>query len=371
MNCISIGETKKVYMNLDLDNFSIFMGLNNGLNDKKYQELKKKSKIIYTVVGLVSHSLEYKSFLGYVVANNKGEIKLVKEDKLVELLKKYACMNYSLVTNDGHRYFARKNPKVIIKEFSDEQVKELLGYSFEDFVLHSDMNLEQIDFCMSNNDFKLGFRKDFPVEYFGTVVGGIHLIYFNKEGTQIILNTVDRGDKPLNYYHQTCLMIRDVDHKKYHTYIKENPYNSCSSSPLVDARDPNLDPNHTEILFNSTHIYRFLDISEKAKRYSKPVIPYSLGHNMYALHSMLNRTPYQDKKIQKYLENKKDTSWRMSDFMHLYVGYLNMLNYSDDLKKYYSKYLREVPKYLDSYSDKFNIPQKEIEAMKKFVETLV
>ena len=371
MEYITVGKTNNGYINVSLDDFTVFVGLNNGLNEKKYKELKKKSKVVYTVIGIVSQSLRFKSLMGYIISDDKGKIKLVTEDKLLTLLKKHSFLNYSYTLTDDGRCFARKSPKVVIKEFEDAFVKERLGYSFYDFSLNSEMSLEEIEFCMENNDFKLGFRKDFPVDYFGRVIDGVHLVYFNKEGTQIILNTIDRGDKPLNYHHQTCLMIRDVDHNKYHIYIKENPYNSCSSSPLVDAHDPNLDPNHTEILFNSTHIYRFLDISDKAKRYSKPVIPYSLGHNMYALHSMLNRTPYQDKKIQKYLENKKDTSWRMSDFMHLYVGYLNMLNYSDDLKKYYSKYLREVPKYLDSYSDKFNIPQKEIEAMRKFVETLV
>ena len=368
MECITIGKTKNGYVNLNLNDFTVFMGLNNGLNDRKYQEQKKKSKMVYTVVGLVSHSLEYKSFLGYVVANDKGEVKLVKEDKLVELLKKYGFMNYSYTLNENGRCFARKSPKVIIKEFEDEQIKELLGYCFEDFNLHSDMSIEKIEFCMQNNGFKLGFKRDFPVEYFGTTVVGSHLVYYNKEGTQIILNTVNRKEKPLNYYHQTCMLMRDVDHKKYHTYLKENPYNSCSSSPLVDAHDPNLDPNHTEIVFTSTHIYKFLNISEKAKTYSKPVIPYSLGHNMYALHSILNITPYQDKKIKGYLNG--DKNWKISNFMCLYMGYLNMLKYSDGLKKFYSACIAEFPLYMHDLIDELGLSEIKIRDMKKFVENL-
>ena len=370
MNWISVAEMKKAYMNIDLDDFTVFIGLNNGLNDKKYKEQKKKFKEVYTVIGSVSHSLEYKSLLGYIVANDKGEIKLVKEDKLVDLLKKHGCMNYSLATNDGHRYFVRKNPKVVVKEFTDEQVKELLGYSFEDFVLHSDMNLEQIDFCMANNGFILGFKRDFPVDYFGTTVVGTHLVYYNKEGSQIILNTVNRKDKPLNYYGQTCMIMRDVDHKKYHRYIKENPYNSCSSSPLVDVLASDLDPNHTEMLFTSTHIYRFMVICEMAKTYSKPVVPYSLGHNMYSIYSIFNITPYQDKKIEEYRNRKGEKNWDAGSFMRVYLGYLNMLKYSDGLKKFYVNFINSLPKYFETYSETHKVTKKELQEMKEFVEKL-
>ena len=334
MEYISVGKMKDVYVNVSMDDFTVFVGLNNGLNDKKYAEFKKKSKIVYTVLGTVSYDPDYKSFMGYVVANNKGEIQLVKEDKLLSLLKKHPCMNFSLATTDGGKSYVRKNPKVVLKDFIDEDIKKILGYSFDDFILHSDMQMEQIEFCMKNNDFKLGFRRDFPVEYFGTTVVGSHLIYFNKEGTQIILNYVNRKDTPLNYYHQTCMIMRYVDHKKYHNYLRENPYNSCSSSPLCDARDPNLDPNYTEMVFTSTNISRFLAISEKAKTYSKPIIPYTLGHNMYSLHTILNVTPYQDKKIREYQKGDKD--WKKNEFMRLYMGYLNMLKYSDELKRFYS-----------------------------------
>lgn len=373
MNCITVGKSKMGYVNIDLDTLSVFMGDNYNLNEKKYSEGKKKSKAVYTVIGLVSRNFEYKSFEGYIIANDKGEIKLVKEDTLVSILKKYYFMNYSLMTQvseEDLKYFSRKNPKTIVKEFIDKDVRDILGYSFEDFSLSSDMNLNQIDFCMKNNGFKLGFKTDFPVEYFGQTIVGTHLIYYNKEGTQIILNYVNKKDRPLDYYHQTCIIMRNVNHKKYHVYLKENPYNSCSSSPLVDASDSNLDPDYTEMLFTCNKLERFLNVSEKAKTYSKPIVPYILGHNMYSLHSILNVTPYQDKKIREYLNEKGQKKWDYSSFMSLYMGYLNMLKYSDELKKYYSKCLIALPEYFGLYKETFSIPQKDIQSMKKFVENL-
>lgn len=368
-NYVSVGKVKNIYMNVDLDDFVVFVGMNQGLNDKKYKELEKKSKTIYTVIGLVSRSLEYKSFLGYIIANNEGHITLVKEDKLIELLKKYPCMNYSLTANESGRIFLRKSPNVVIKEYVDEDLKEKFGYSFDDFQLNLDMNLDEIEFCMQNNGFKLGFKKDFPAEYFGNSVGGTQVIYYNKDGTQIILNYINsRKTAPLRYYHQSLMIMRDVDHKKYQDYLRNNPYNSCSSSPLVDPTSHDLDPNHTEILFTATNIGRFLNISESAKTYSKPVVPYSLGHNMYSIHSVFNVTPYQDKKIKEYMGEEKN--WAISDFLRIYMGYLNMLNYSDGLKKYYSNFIVEMPKYFETYGKVHNLSDKQIQDMKKFVEKL-
>ena len=368
MEYITVGRMNNGYINVSLDDFTVFVGLNNGLNEKKYKELKKKSKIVYTVIGIVSQSLRFKSLMGYIISDDKGKIKLVTEDKLLTLLKKHSFLNYSYTLTDDGRCFARKSPKVVIKEFEDDDVKERLGYSFHDFSLSLEMTLEEIEFCMENNDFRLGFRRDFPVEYFGTTVVGSHLVYYNKEGTQIILNTVNRKDKPLNYYHQTCMLMRNIDHKKYHTYLRDNPYNTCSSSPLVDVRDPNLDPNHTDMVFTSTTIYRFLNMSDKAKTYSKPVIPYSLGHNMYALHSILNITPYQEKKIAEYLQG--DKNWKTSNFMRLYMGYLNMLKYSDGLKKFYSECIVAFPLYKEELVSELGLSSRKIKDMQKYVENL-
>ena len=368
MNDVSIAKLNTSYLNIDLDDFTVFVSLNKGLNDKKYKEFKSKSKVVYTVLGTVSQSLEYKSLMGYVIANDKGEIQLVKEDKLLNILKKYPCMNYSLMSNED-RFFVRKNPKAIIKEYKDSEIKDLLGYSFSDFNLHADMNLEQIDFCMKNNGFVLGFRKEFPVEYYGHTINGVHLVYYNKAGCLIILNYIDKDKGSLGYFHQECVVMCCINHDKYVNYIKNNPYNSCSSSPLVDTRSSDLDPKHTDMLFNCSHLYRFMDIVEKSKTYSKPIIPYTLGFNMYAVHGMLKRTPYQDKKIDEFLGG--DKSWNMHDFMASYCGYLNILNYSDGLKKLYSNYIKELPKYFESYSEKHNISEKEIKKMKKFVESIV
>ena len=55
MEYISVGKMKDVYVNVSMDDFTVFVGLNNGLNDKKYAEFKKKSKIVYTVLGTVSY----------------------------------------------------------------------------------------------------------------------------------------------------------------------------------------------------------------------------------------------------------------------------------------------------------------------------
>ena len=368
MNDISIANLNSAWLNIDLDDFTVFVGWNKGFNDKKYKDFKKKSKVVYTVLGTVSQSLEFKSLLGYVIVNDKGEIQLVKEDKLLDILKKYPCMNYSLMSNEG-RFFVRKNPKAITKEYKNSEIKDLLGYSFDDFDLHVDMTLEQIDFCMKNNGFFLGFRKDFPTEYFGTIVNSSHLIYYNKEGTQFVLNYIDKKQGSLNYYHQDCILMRNVEHKRYVDYLKNCPYNSCSSSPLVDTRSADLDSNYTDMLFKGSNVHRFMDMSEKAKTYSKPILPYIVGPNMYALHSMLNITPYQDKKIKEYLSDEK--SWNIKEFMSLYMGYLNILNYSDGLKDFYLNYFKELPKYFEEYGKIHNISDNKIKKMKKYIENLV
>ncbi len=373
MNNITVGKIRNGYINIDLDSLRMFNGANYTLNDKKYLEGEKKSACVYTVIGIVYSDVENKYLEGYIISNNNGELSLVKEDKLISLLKKNYCMNYSLIKKEGTEYYLRKNPNVVIKIFLDSDVKEILGYSFVDFKLNSGMNLDELHFCLSNNDFKLAYRNDFPVEYYNSILQGTHLVYFNEEGTQIILNYVNKNEKHLQYYRQTCMIMRDVDHKKYINYLRNNPYNSCSSSPLVDVCDPNLDPNKSEILFTSHTLERFLNISEMAKTYSKPIIPYSLGSNMYGIHSVLHITPYQEKMIKEYLEQKKYTDWDYSSFMRLYLGYLNMLKYSVELKKFYRNYINSLPTYFENYERIMvtkKVTKQDIKDMHKFIEKI-
>ena len=364
---VTVGKSKHGYMNIDLNTLTCFLGDNFTLSDRKYIDCQKKSKTVYTVVGLVLN--DYNDFKGYIVSNNKGVITLVREDKLVDLLRKYSCVNYSVYTNDGHTYFARKNPKSEVRYFKNSEIKSKLGYSFDDFELSFDMTLKELDFCMENNGFKLAYQRIFPVDYMDKEKSGYHLIYFNKEGIQIVFNYVSDIDRPLNYYHQTCLMIRDIDYKKYHRYIKENPYNGGSSSPLEDVNS-NEELTHGKMLFTFTNLSRFLFIVQKVKTYSRSVNPYKLGSDGYGLHSILHINPYQDNAIRDYCQKNGLSDYKYFSFLKCYVGYLNLLKYDEGLKKFYANILNGLPKYFDLYSETFNISDKTMIGLKKFAENV-
>ena len=79
-------------------------------------------------------------------------------------------------------------------------------------------------------------------------------------------------------------------------------------------------------------------------------------------------SPYQDKKIREYQKGDKD--WKKNEFMRLYMGYLNMLKYSDELKRFYSNCISALPKYFEEYSKTHGISERDIQKMKKYVENL-
>ena len=361
MNFVCVGQKGKNFVHIELESLKPLFDnelLDISFNSKKFLDFQKYSRIVLTVVGVVF--TEYERELGFVVANNKGDIKLYKEEKLLSLLKKYPCMNYSIVEKDSKCYI-RKNPKAVIRSYLDEDIKKLLGVSFEDFELKSEMTLEELDYCMQNNDFKLGYKEEFIDKSFGRERKAVHLVYFNSEGTQCVFNWV--GNQ-LNYYHQDYCMMRHIDHNKYVNFIRNNPYSLGSTIPV--------DGVATDILvLTSQNIYQFLNSAKNAKVYSKPCKPYYISDTLDGMLEMVHITPEDSNIISEYSQEKSSkkgvASIDIRIFATYYIGYKKILKYNPELQKFYKNYISD---FMKCYTNKAAVWKIDTKLVKSVIKDL-
>lgn len=361
MNFVCVGVKGNSFCHFDLDSFEFISNsalIDVSFNQKKYADFQKKSRIVLTILGIVFDDFERE--VGYIVGDNKGNIKLCKEEKLISLMKKYPCMNYALVEKDK-KFYIRKNPKAVIKSYLDEEVKNLIGVSFDDFELKSNMTLEELDYCMVNNDFKLGYREEFTEHSFGRERKAVHLVYFNNEGSQCIFNWV--GNQ-LNYYSQKYCMMRHIDHNKYVNYIRNYPYALGSTNPV--------DGVNTDILVMTDYnIGKFLGMAKNAKIYSKPCKPYYISDTLDGFFEMTHITPEDSDFVSNYSKEKaeklKVKQIDVSFFAKYYIGYKKILRYNPELQKFYKNYISD---FMKCYLSKANVCKLDEKIVKIIIKDL-
>lgn len=294
-------------------------------NESKFNKLKKTSKMVYTILAEIVPYEESKEIIGYLLCNQLGAIGIETPEDSINLLNKNACMNYTLAKKGNTKYL-RKNPNIDVPLMTNEKVKEIYGFDMNSFYLRKDMNLKEIEFCMQKNGFKLGYSKLFKAKHYGEELKqGEHRIYYNKDGTLIVLNLLEGAN--LNWYGQSMIYMRHIDSEKYINYIKKATYDMGSTNPI--------DGSNTDItVFTHSEVYKFMRVNRRLSSFSKPCKPYYLSPTGDGVFEMMIIDPKQYDWLQR--NDKKYTL-----LAHTYIGFKNLEKYSVGLKEFYKEYIEK------------------------------
>ena len=346
-------------------------------NEKKYEILLKENNgaPIYTVLGEVYNNIAYNDMLGYLVGNSNGELDIYTPGQLLRLLKNNPCLNYSIAKNSNKEY-VRKNPNVVIPKLESSDVRDSFNLSFQMMHLREEMSVKELEYCMNKWGFKLGFKKVYNniSTYLYKSCMYVYSVYYNDDGSQIIFNLLS-GKNPyeysLRYYHQTLKMVRKVDSVKYHEYLHKNPYNSCSTSPIG-----NPDSDKNVVLFSNSDIYRFESVLNHVNEYSKRSAPYFyMPDYLTHIFDYFNTDIIQASKVKDFIakyEGKLDRNQSLDLLLYLdyVVGYKNLMNYDDGLKKYYRDIINNEKEFFEGLRKCYNISRKMQKEISEFLVTV-
>ena len=369
---VIIGRQDNGYTRLNLENGIVDTVSNideKSFNEHKFLEFKYKLPVkpIISIVAEVTQDFDSTEMLGYLISDEYGNLDLYTSDMLIKNLDKFYLMNYSTFKK-GNSLYLRRNVNVIINSITNQEVKDLIGYNFNSFTLKTVMSLLELNICMLKNDFKLGYSEVFTTNTYSKdeSVKAFYRIYYNKEGHQIILSGVESLDAKragieyydLNWYGQKLIMMSHIIHDKYINYIKNNNYDMGSTCPVDGVK--------TDILIQqNTHIYKFLNISKNAKKYSTPCIPYYLSKDLDGALYMLNISPRQSNWIKQQEDIRKNKGKSSSSFgllCHFLIGFDNIKRYHEGLNKFYKNYIISEKEVLDMI---YNSREKFLDISKK------
>lgn len=304
-------------------------------NESKYLEFRKSSDLVYTVLYKVFKDSDVEDILGYVISDNIGNIQLVNLSNLHKLVKSFPCMTYYLVSKNN-KSFLRQYKGETVCSIKDSDLKSIYGYSFKDLSLRETMELDEIDFCMINNGFKLGYFEPFKMRE----VDCYYLLYFNSVGGLCELRLYGNS---LKYFNQVALMVNHVDSKSYSSYLKKNIYEGSSTTPL-GGLDSDI------LLFSNNNVNRMMHFFNFAYTYSYPCIPYYFSNEILFENNLLFVSNRQFELLDSYA-TKMSLTFKIPYssllcFASDYIGYRNIFKYEIELQEFYSEYKE---KFLDKF----------------------
>lgn len=274
MSFICIAKEGNTYKYINTDSLQCFFSvdkLDSSFFEKSYLKLVKDSrklgirnKKIYTVVAEILAN-SYDEVIGYLVSDNQGNLDVLCDSQLSKFVKEQIVTNF-YNSQIGNKIYCRRKSGVVLDKIRDNVIKSHLGVSVEDFLLHDDMSLEALNFCMKNNGFKLGFKQSFKYDVFGKVTNdNIFLIYYNKHGDILYFYYTPKSN--LRYFGNHLVLLRHVNSNKYQNYLSKNSYIGGSSSPFGDIDDSDI------VLFEYSNLHVFLRALKGANYFSTSVIP--------------------------------------------------------------------------------------------------
>lgn len=367
--CVGCRKGLYLYINPKTLRFNAEKSLtDNTFNEKKYNDFKKKKSKVYTIISEICYSKEYESFLGYIIADDNGQLDVLTLDRVVNKLSKYPCMNYTVAYKDKSSYL-RRNPGSAIGCLEDSEVKKLLGVGIESYQLQGKMTFEELNFCMSKNGYKIGYYTSFDYEYYNKTVKAHHFIFYNKEGTQIVLNLLeeDKGVLKLGWFGSTLVLLRHINHDNYLKYIKKYSYDMGSTNP-IDGTDTDI------LLMTNTNTEKFIGIADRVKQYSTPCIPYYLSSKLDGTFELFHLTPKQHKWIEKLVKKEKEKEDKYPlgkvQYLRYLIGFENLKKYDKGLQEFYKSFFYEN-KVLEIFKTKiesYNLTKKDLLMMEKIVQ---
>ena len=265
------GNTYKYINTETLQSFFSVDNLDSGFLEKSYLKLLNdarkmglRNKKIYTVVAEILAN-SYEDVIGYLISDNQCNLDVLSDSQLYKFIKEQLVTNF-YNSQMGNKTYCRRKNGVVLEKIRDNIVKAKLGVSVEDFLLHDDMSLNALNFCMKNNGFKLGYKKSFKYEVFGRMWNdNTFLIYYNKHGD--ILYFYYTPISNLRYFGNSLVLLRHVNSNKYQNYLSKNSYIGGSSSPFGDIDDSDI------VLFEYNNLHVFLRALKGANYFSTSVIP--------------------------------------------------------------------------------------------------
>lgn len=342
--------------------------IDNTFNEKKYNDFKKKNSKVYTVISEICYSKEYESLQGYIIADDKGQLDVLTLDRVLEKLSKYPSMNYTVAYKDKSSYL-RKNPGSTIGCLEDSEVKKLLGVGIESYQLQNEMTFEELNFCMAKNRYKIGYYTSFDYKHYDRVAKAHHFIFYNREGTQIVLNALEekKGILNLHWFGSTLILLRHINHNNYLKYIKKHSYDMGSTNP-IDGTDTDI------LLMTNSHTDKFIGIAERVKQYSTPCIPYYLSSKLDGAFEFFHLTSKQHNWVENITkkEEEKERNCHFGKVLYLryLIGFENIKKYDKGLQEFY-KYFCNENKILEILKDRmesYNLTNKDLIKMQKMVQ---
>lgn len=219
------------------------------------------------------------------------------------------------------------------------------------YTLSNNMSLKELELCMKENNFVLGFKETIETEYWGKPENLVHMIYFNKEGTLMIFNWIAGR---LDYFGNSCIFMRHINNKKYFNYIKKHPYSAGSTCPI--------DGPETDItVFSNTNLYKFLYLNEAVNQYSTPCIPYYLSETLDGAYNLLILNPIESKEINKFAKTLSE-KYSLKEFdvtivVRDYLAFKKISKYHPDLQKLYINYISNFMDFLKEKTIVFGIKE--------------
>lgn len=363
MKLVCVDKSFERYTYIKMSDLSVVYKydlVDTSFNEKSYLKLLKdlnkmgsKNKSIYTVIAEITNDYDGKYTEGYLIASNKCSIELIKESELLNFVKRHIVTNFYLVSGSTGEY-VRKKVGVDLFKMNNSELKKIYPYSLDDYRLNKDMNLDQLEFCMQKNGFKLGYSEDFKAHVYGKGLEDCKfLIYYNKKGDILYFNYTETGK--LGYFGNELLALRHVNSNKYHKYLKNNPYLSCSSHPFGDIDISDI------ILFSYSDIYRFMQAVKGLNEYSTPVLPLGFSckseseleksSSLFCLF-YLRVNPEErikiDEKIKKLDIDNKEIERQLSLIAQFLYGMLRCRKFTGDLAKIFSNMEKY---YMYAYND--------------------